>query len=116
NIKVTSKITNVSQTKQYITLTSNQVLDLNKDEIIRGEISKQTEREFNSLDIIKFQMTIGDLLIELNIDSQNTDSTTKFQEFYGKELLDTIKKITNSRIQTPYYKNSALSVVSSEWI
>jgi WD40 repeat protein len=114
NMKLPTKITNVSQAKQYITLTSNQVLDLNKDEIIRGEISKQTESEFNSLDIMKFNIMIGDLLIELNIDPKDDDSFIMFKEFYGEEMLDTIRKIADSSIQTPYYQSSPLSVVLSE--
>jgi len=113
NIVLSIKPSNVSQAKQYITLTSNQVLDLNKDEIIKGEISRQTEKEFDSLNIMKFENKIGDLLIKLNIKPQDTDSNIKFQEFYGKELFNSITKLTDSGIQTPYYLNSTSTVISS---
>lgn len=114
NMILSTKATNVSQARQYITLTSNQVLDLNKDEIIKGEISRQTEKEFNSLNIMRFKIMIGDLLIELNINPQDVDSNAKFQEFYGKELFDSIRKLANSGIQTPYCRNSSSSVIAFE--
>ncbi|NPD87260.1 MAG: hypothetical protein HGN29_00960 [Asgard group archaeon] len=102
------------QAKQYITINSNHVLDLNKDEIIKGEISKETKKELEDEDFPKHRYQNGDLSILVNKRSLNETENNKLLEFYDKEVLESLRKLVESSSNTKYSKTTNLTVLRSK--
>ena len=106
-----SKPTNLRQTRHYIALTSNLVLDLKKDEIIKGEISKQTEKELMEFSLFKFKYLNGDVSIFIDYEITDKRNIELLNEHFSKEILDAIDKMIYTNSDRKYYKKNPFTVM-----
>ena len=106
--------TQPKQAKQYITINSNHVLDLNKDEIIKGEISKETENELRKAYFPKHVYQNGDLSIKFNIQQLTESQRKKLLEFYNEEILKSFENLVKANKNSKYSKTSELTILRSE--
>lgn len=102
------------QAKHYITINSNHVLDLNKDEIIKGEISRETERELEDEFFPKHKYQNGDLSILIYKQSLEETENNKLLEFYDEGVLESLGKLVESSRNTKYSKTMDLTVLLSK--
>jgi len=106
-----AKPTNVRQTRHYISLTSNLVLDLKKDEIIKGEISKQTEKELMEFNLFKFKYTNGDVSIFIDKEMTERSNIELPNEHFTKEIRKAIEKLIRTNSNRRYYKKNHTTVM-----
>ncbi|MHA1953483.1 MAG: hypothetical protein ACW96U_06025 [Candidatus Heimdallarchaeaceae archaeon] len=110
-ILLTVNPTQPKQAKHYITINSNHVLDLNKDEILKGELSKETERELKGEFFPKHNYQNGDLSILINKQSLEQTENNKLLEFYEEEVLESFGKLMKSSGNSKYRKTTDLTIL-----
>ena len=110
-IEFEPKIINPRQVKHYISLTLNHVLDLRKNEIIKGEISRETEDEIQQMKTIEFELVKGDIRIKLNkvLEKYKED---ELKEIYKGNIWASISKLSESSDETFYQQENEFFVVS----
>ncbi|MCG3222610.1 MAG: hypothetical protein H7641_14620 [Candidatus Heimdallarchaeota archaeon] len=113
-IQLSVKPVKPMQARHYITINSNHVLDLNKDEIIRGEISKETRKELEDEDFPKHIYQNGDLSILINQQGLNETENSKLLEFYSREVLQSFRRLMEASRNAEYKKVTEFTVLRSE--
>ena len=106
-----SKPVNLRQTRHYISLTSNLILDLKKDEIIKGEISKQTEKELKEFNLFKFKYTNGDVSIFIDKEITEKRNIELLKEHFTEEIIDALEKMIHTKNKKNYYKKNPSTVM-----
>ncbi len=109
-----AKPTNIRQTRHYISLTSNLVLDLKKDDIIKGEISKQTEKELMEFNLFKFRYTNGDVSIFIDKEITKSSNIELLSEHFPKEIAKALEKLIQNNPNIKYYKKNSYIVMKTD--
>jgi WD40 repeat protein len=105
--------TQPKRAKQYIVINSNHVLDLNKDEIMKGEISKETEIELKEVYFPKHIYQNGDLSIQFDKQNLTDSQKKKLLEFYSEDVLLSFEKLAEANKKAKYKKKSELNILHS---
>ncbi|MHA2357449.1 MAG: hypothetical protein ACXABK_01600 [Candidatus Heimdallarchaeaceae archaeon] len=112
-INYQEKPDHVKQAKHYITLTKNLVLDLKKDELMKGELSKQTKEEIEQSEIFSMRIINGDLHIVIKnnrlkerLDNANIQDDTR--------ILSSISNLVESNKNAKYHKISPFGILSQD--
>jgi WD40 repeat protein len=108
------KISNPRQVKHYITLTTNHVLDLRNTEIIKGEVSKETEDELNRVNPISFELIKGDIRIKINNIILQEFGENNLQEMYKGEIRESIDKLSKSKEKSFYKQENEYFITSKQ--
>ena len=108
------KITNPRQVKHYITLTSNHVLDLRKDEIIKGEISRETEDEIKRLKPLEFELVKGDIRIRINNNVLQEFKEEELDEMYKGKIRHSIRKLSEAQVNSFYKQKNEFFIISKK--
>jgi len=115
-VEFTQKKTNVRRIKHYIVLTSNHVFDLRKSEVIKGEISGETEKELGNIEILDMSFEKGDILFRIQKRIFNDVISKDIRHYYSQEIIEAIYKLTNASNNSHYKKTSDYTILSKNII
>jgi len=107
------KITNPRQIKHYISLTPNHVLDLRKDEIIKGEISQETEDEIERIYPIDFELVKGDIRIKIKNQILQKLNEKELDSLYKGRIVNSLRKLSKAKEKT-FYKQQTKDIIISK--
>jgi len=107
------KITNPRQIKHYISLTPNHVLDLRKDEIIKGEISQETDDEIERIHPIDFELVKGDIRIKIKNQILQKLNEKELDSLYKGKIVNSLRKLSKAKEKT-FYKQQTKNIIISE--
>ncbi len=111
-IEFEHKIINSRQVKHYITLNSNHVLDLRKDEVIKGEISKETEDEMKRINPLDYELVKGDIRIKINNDILRKFTKDELNEMYKGKIWESLEKLSKAKVNSFYLQENEFFVIS----
>jgi len=103
-IELSKKPTKLHQVKRYIILSPNLVLDLQKDEIIKGEISKETENEVVETSLFQINFSHGDSSIFIDHNKLKTINHTDKDSYYPEEIIKALRVLVGSHNKRLYTK------------
>ncbi len=106
-IELSKKPTKLYQVKRYIILTPNLVLDLQKDEIIKGEISKETEDEVVETSLFQINFSHGDSSIFINHNKLKTINHTDKDSYYPEEIIKALRVLVDSQNKMLYTRKNS---------
>ncbi len=109
-IKLSEKPTKLHQVKRYITLTPNLVLDLQKDEVIKGEISKETENEVTETSLFQIDFSHGDSSIFINHKKLKNINHSDKDSYYQEEIIKALRVLVDSQNNLQYTKINSATV------
>jgi len=101
-IKLSEKPTKLHQVKRYIILTPNLVLDLQKDEIIKGEISKETENEVAETSLFQIDFSHGDSSIFIHHKKLDIIDYSDKYSYYPAEIIRALRILVDSQNKMQY--------------
>lgn len=111
-IELSEKPTKLHQVKRYIILTPKLVLDLQKDKIIKGEISKETENRVSETSLFQIDFSHGDSSIFINHDKlKNFDHSDK-DSYYSEDIIKALRVLVDSQNKMQYTKINSDTVSS----
>ena len=96
-IELSEKPIKLHQVRRYIILTPNLVLDLQKDEIIKGEISKETENEVAETSLFQIDFSHGDSSIFINHNKLKTIDQSDKDSYYSEEIIKALRVLVDSQ-------------------
>ncbi|MCK4971689.1 MAG: hypothetical protein KAS52_00060 [Candidatus Heimdallarchaeota archaeon] len=111
-IKLSEKPTKLHQVKRYIILTPNLVLDLQKDEIIKGEISKETENEVTETSLFQIDFSHGDSSIFIHHNKLETIDYSDRDSYYPVEIIKALRVLVDSQNKMQYTRINSDTVSS----
>ena len=108
------KKTQVRKIKQYISLNSNHVFDLRKLEIIKGEISIETEKKLKNLEIFTMLLNKGDALFKIQKEISHDNISKETREYYSEEIIDSLKILLESSENSLYRQVSESTILLAD--
>jgi len=96
SISLDFKPSTLIKVKRYISLTASRVLDLDLDEIIKGEISGQTLNNLTKYKLISYECKKGDVLFYIHRDVLKKERE-KLLLYYDKEIIDSVEKLVSEK-------------------
>ncbi len=103
-IELSEKPTKLHQVKRYITLTPSLVLDLQKDEVIKGEISKETENEAAETSLFQIDFSHGDSSIFINQNKLKIINHSNKDSYYPEEIIKALRVLVDSQNKMQYIR------------
>ena len=101
-IDLPSKPTKIKHVKRYVSLTPNLVFDMKNDEVIKGEVSKQTEKEIVKTSPFTTNFSHGDASII--IDEAKLSNEEGISNYYFEGIIGTLRRLINAKKRTLYTK------------
>lgn len=111
-VEFAKKKTDVRRIRQYITLTPNYVFDLNKNEVIKGEISGETEKELSNIKAFETILTKGDVLLKINQKILSGIYSDEIKDYYSQEIIESLLKLVKASEKAHYKQTSEFTILS----
>ncbi|MBY9000915.1 MAG: hypothetical protein KGD64_08385, partial [Candidatus Heimdallarchaeota archaeon] len=110
-VELEEKPAKLHQVKKYIIITSNLVLDLQNDNVIKGEVSKETEDEIEETSLFRIDFSHGDSSIFVNHDRLKREINSDIGAHYPMEIINSIHNLIESQDNMQYKKINPYSVL-----
>lgn len=108
---------NVESVGRYIAITKNLAFDIEKEEFIKGEISKQTKKDYNEKLVHHYDYIRGDCIIKIDTSKLNYAKTKGRDAVYDEGTLALLRKLVKTNTKKRIFtKISSHTILSSEYL
>ncbi|MCE7742502.1 MAG: hypothetical protein GOP50_08565 [Candidatus Heimdallarchaeota archaeon] len=116
SVEFTQRKSNVRRIRHYIVLTPNHVFDLRNKEVIKGEISSETEKELKDIEAFQVFLIKGDVLLKIQKKILSGEFSLETKNYYSQEILESLHVLAKASEKTHYKYTSEFTVLSDDII
>ncbi len=113
-VNFSKRKSDVRRIKHYVSLTPNHVFDLRKYEVIKGEISNETEIELKDMKPYEMIFNKGDVLFKVQKKALQKNIPLDISEYYSEEIIDSLQILTKASKNSFYQQTAHNTVLSVE--
>lgn len=107
----------VESVGRYIAITKNLAFDIEKEEFIKGEISKQTKKDYNEKLVHHYNYIRGDCIIKIDVSKLDYVETKGRDAIYDEGTLTFLRKLVKTNTKKRLFaKMSSHTILSSEYL
>ncbi len=114
DIEFSKRKSDVRRVKHYIALTPNHVFDLRKNEIIKGEISSETDKELKSIEAFEISLIKGDILLKIQQDILRNEISADTKNYYSQEIIESLSVLSKAYEKSYYKQTSEYTILSND--
>jgi len=112
SIGVPFKLEQVYGVSKYIVLSSNQILDMLNEKIIKGTVSAQTREKLEHTQLYEFKHSHGDAILTIFLDKIEKQASKEGKSVNGSDVIQTVTKLVKTKDFAQYERISSDVVIN----